>query len=139
MEIDFNKQLTAEQETFIIEQYHKIIDSRYGLKGQHETLVIRQNGGSIEEYENKIGMTKLKDAHLQLRRETGGKKGKYWMALSPKWITGHKMDTKYLIAYWVNYGDDEVYGWFTVEQIRQWLETPNLKLYELGGTRERIR
>ena len=64
------------------------------------------------------------------------------MALSPKWINYQNENpdakesnkTKYDIAYWVNYGDDEVYGWFSVEQIKQWLETPGLKLSTLGGT-----
>ncbi len=63
------------------------------------------------------------------------------MALSPRWIdvAGEvkKIKTEYEIAYWVNYGDDNTYGWFSVEQIIEWLTTPNLQLSELGGTKER--
>jgi hypothetical protein len=60
------------------------------------------------------------------------------MALSPKWIDNDeikkKVNTEFEIRYWVNYGDDDVYGWFTVEQIKQWLTTPDLKLRSLGGS-----
>lgn len=92
-------------------------------------------------YEAKIGLTKLKEEKYRSvhNSEFDETKHKYWMALSPKWINykgenegaKSKNKTEYDIMYWVNYGDDDVYGWFTVEQIKQWLETPNLKLRTL--------
>ena len=85
---------------------------------------------NIAKYEQLIGMDKIK--------ETAQLKGKYWMALSPRLLTeDNKMNTDYLIYYWVNYGDDETFGGFTVEQIKKWLTIPGLLLYKLGGTRER--
>jgi hypothetical protein len=130
VKIDFSKPLTKEEETFVIEQYHKIID------GDNKGI----DSPDIKEYEHKIGMSQLIKIHLDIRRNLRGDHGKYWMALSPSWISKDDKthDTKFRIIYWVNYGDDETFGWFTVEQIRQWLETPTLKLYKLGGTRERI-
>jgi hypothetical protein len=95
----------------------------------------------LEKYELQIGLWKLKEEQLQLRGQTNGAKGKYWMALSPKWIDEERKKatkTEYEIAYWVNYGDDNTYGWFTVEQIIKWLTTPELKLSEFGGTKERM-
>jgi hypothetical protein len=86
-----------------------------------------------------IGMKKRKDEQITLLRNTNGKQGKQWMACSPKWIESdeRKKNTKYEICYWVNYGDDMTYGWFTVEQIIQWFENPKIFLHELGGTKER--
>ncbi len=98
-----------------------------------------KNEENIEKYEMKIGLWQLKDEQRTIYRNSNGTKGKYWMALSPKWIENperkERLKTEFDIAYWVNYGDNEVYGWFTVEQIKQWLTTPNLKLSELGGTK----
>jgi hypothetical protein len=86
-------------------------------------------------YEKKIGLSQLK--------EKARKSSKYWVALSPKWINYEdsvkreekkkETGTKYDIMYWVNYGDHETYGWFSVEKIKQWLSTPELKLITLGG------
>lgn len=88
----------------------------------------------IKAYEKEHGLTELK---AQAR-----KAGKYWVSLFAHNIgdNGHipLPPTEYPICYWVNYGDNETYGWFTVEQIKEWLITPDLKLYKLGGTRERI-
>ncbi len=100
-----------------------------------------KNDENLVKYEKQIGVWKLKEEQLLLRRNSKGKLGKYWMALSPRWIdvAGEvkKIKTEYEIAYWVNYGDDNTYGWFSVEQIIEWLTTPNLQLSELGGTKER--
>lgn len=129
MIIDFSKSLTQEEETFVIDQYHKIIDVR-------NRPIYSQD---IKEYEHAIGMSQLIRKHLDIRQESRGEKGKYWMALSPSWRSkSDKVVSEFRILYWVNYGDDETFGWFTVEQIRQWLETPNLKLCKLGGRRERV-
>lgn len=57
----------------------------------------------------------------------------YFMACSPKWINYHdeeareaskkKVNTKYDILYWINYSDDDNnYGWYIVEEIREWLK-----------------
>lgn len=86
---------------------------------------------NLEKYEIQIGLKKLKDEQRLIYRNSNGNKGKYWMALSPKWIDKDRKDknkTDFEIMYWVNYGDNETYGWFTVEQIKKWLTTPDLKL-----------
>ncbi len=90
----------------------------------------------LEDYEEKIGMKKI----IQKNR---GKCGElhYFMACSPKWINYHNKEareekkgeynTKYDIIYWINYSDDDGnYGWYTVEEIREWL-TGNKKLTEI--------
>lgn len=89
-----------------------------------------------EDYEEKIGMKKIiqknKGRHGELH---------YFMACSPKWINYHdekareeekkKYNTKYDIMYWINYSDDDNnYGWYTVEEIREWL-TGNKRLVEI--------
>jgi hypothetical protein len=88
-----------------------------------------------------IGLYKLKEEQLTIRRNSNGKKGKYWMALSPQWIgddeTKKKLKTAFEIMYWVNYGDNDTYGWFSVEQIKEWLTTPNLKISSFSGTVEK--
>lgn len=98
-----------------------------------------KNDANLEKYEMQIGMHKLKEEQLTIYRNSNGKKGKYWLALSPKWIDKDgwkkRLGTKYNIAYWVNYGDDETYGWFSVEQIKEWLSNPDLKLKTLGGSK----
>lgn len=46
-----------------------------------------------------------------------------WFALSPAWISEtRKADSQYKVMYWLNPRDQEhnAYGWFTVEQLRQW-------------------
>lgn len=105
------------------------------------SLNFNRNKENLEKYEMKIGMYKLKEEQQTIHRNTGGKKGKYWLACSARWVDDEykkQAGTEFDIAYWVNYGDDETYGMFTVEQIKKWLTTPGLKLHELGGTRERI-
>lgn len=107
----------------------------------HTSLNFEHTKENLKKYEMKIGMYKLKEEQATLYRNTNGKRGKYWLACSPRWI--HKdnkggFNTEYEIAYWVNYGDNETYGMFTVEQIKQWLTTPGLLLHTLAGTRERV-
>lgn len=91
-----------------------------------------------EDYEEKIGMKEIIKKH--------GKQGltkelHYFLACSPKWISykdaehreeyKKKHNTKYDIIYWINYSDDDDnYGWYTVEQIREWL-TGDKKLTEV--------
>ncbi len=93
----------------------------------------------LYEYETKIGVTELKNQHKQ----SGYKKDKYFMACSPKWIDYEneenrerkkkEMNTQYDIMFWVNYSDDDDnFGWYTGEQIIQWLSTPGLKLKSLN-------
>ncbi len=103
------------------------------------SLNYAKNDENLLRYEIFIGMKKRKDEQITLRRNTNGKKGKQWLACSPKWIVDdeQKKKTKYEIGYWVNYGDNMTYGWFTVEQIIQWFENPKLFLHEIGGTKER--
>jgi hypothetical protein len=99
----------------------------------------QQTDENLPKYEEQIGMTELKNYHLELRRNSNGTKGKYWMALSPHWDSEKSFSTpsKYAIRYWVNYGDHKTYGWFTVEQIKEWLNIPDLELHTLGGTKEK--
>jgi hypothetical protein len=90
-----------------------------------------------EEYEEKIGMAKLVEKH----RRTEHQKLHYFMACSPKWINYEDAEarekykkehnTKYDIIYWINYSDDdENHGYYTVEEIREWL-TGTKKLTEI--------
>ena len=99
------------------------------------SLNYAKNKENLEKYEEAIGMKKRIDEQLTLQRSTNGKKGRIWLACSPKWIEGDKKDTKYEIHYWVNYGDDMTYGWFTVEQIIQWFDNPKMLLINIGGRR----
>ena len=100
-----------------------------------------KNNETLKKYEAFIGMTRRKEEQLTIYRNTCGAEGRYWMACSPKWIEDEKqkrrMNTKYEIGYWVNYGDNSTYGWFTVEQIQEWFDNPKIFLHELGGTKER--
>jgi hypothetical protein len=96
-----------------------------------------------EDYEEEIGMKKIIEKY-------GNKNGyhglHYFMACSPKWISYSdtearevqraKYGTQYDIMYWVNYSDDEHnYGWFTVEEIREWL-TGTKKLSKIKEERK---
>lgn len=104
-----------------------------------ELLIKNTSDTELLEYQDKIGITKIIAEQQLLRWQSGGKKGKVWLALSPyRKEEKHNLETKYDIVYWVNYGDDETFGWFSVESIIEWLTTPDLLLYKLGGTRERI-
>jgi hypothetical protein len=91
-----------------------------------------------EDYEEKIGMTKIKEKYAN---QNGYGKAKYYMACSAKWIDYNNVEareirkkelkTKYDIWYWVNYSDDDDnHGWYTVEEIREWL-TGDKKLTEI--------
>jgi hypothetical protein len=89
-----------------------------------------QTEENLLKYEEHIGMKKIKE-YARLN-------GKRWMACSPRWTSDKRdLKTEFHIYYWVNYGDDQTYGSFTVEQIKEWLTTPKLKLYTLGGTKEK--
>lgn len=114
-------------------------ESIIGCNQYSKSIHFERNKDNLKTYEMQIGLWKLKEEQIQLRRQTNGNKGKYWMALSPKWIDEERKKatkTEYEIDYWVNYGDNNTYGWFTVEQIIKWLTTPELQLSELGGTKE---
>ncbi len=90
------------------------------------------------DYEEKIGMKKIIEKY-------GNKNGynglHYFMACSPKWINygdaeqrekrKKELNTKFDIQYWINYSDDDNnFGWYTVEQIKEWL-TGDKKLTEV--------
>ena len=90
-----------------------------------------------EDYEEKIGMKKI----VAEKKHNGYKGAKYFCACSPKWIDYEdpenrekckkEMNTKFDIQYWVNYSDDDDnYGYYTVEEIREWL-TGTKKLVEI--------
>lgn len=90
------------------------------------------------DYEKKIGMTKIIEKY---GNKNGYKGKKYYCACSPKWIDyddpenrkelKKKYNTKYDIIYWVNYSDDDNnYGYYSVEEIREWL-TGDKKLVEI--------
>lgn len=147
------------EKVFTVKEIRNFLESHTGLKTaladlseqsiidaipltDFSSLNYEKSDENLELYEAQIGMTKEKTHQRTLYRNTDGKKGRYWMACSPKWIDpddDRRKTTEFHIGYWVNYGDDETYGWFTVEQIREWFNTPSIKLYELGGIRERIR
>lgn len=106
---------------------------------EFDSMNYAKNDENLAKYESHIGMTRLKNEQRTLYRNTNGKKGRYWLACSPRWIDSDevKKETEYKIGYWVNYGDDNTYGWFTVEEIKQWFENPEIYLHEIGGTKER--
>lgn len=92
----------------------------------------------LKDYCKKIGLTKLKEG-----KRGGYKENKYFMAVSPSWITAENKEelekkkknynTKYDIIIWVNYSDDDDnYGWYTFEDIKKWLSTPGLKLTDIS-------
>jgi len=94
-------------------------------------------------YEKKIGITKLKE-----KNKGGYKEEKYFMACNPRWIDyddpvvreemKKELGTKYDVRFWVNYSDDDDnYGWYTGEQIIEWLSTPGLKLKSLNKKEEK--
>lgn len=94
------------------------------------------------EYEKKIGMTKIKEKY----GNNGYKEHGYYMACSAKWIDYNDeenrearkkdYDTKYDIIYWINYSDDDdVHGWFSVEDIKKWLKGKK-KLSEIRAEKE---
>lgn len=102
----------------------------------HDVL-LGTNG--LERYEILIGMKKLIQEQQELYRNSANhSKGRYWLSLTPARIQNHLVKkTKYKIMYWVNYGDNDTYGWFTVENIMEWFNNPNIKLHQLGGTKEK--
>jgi hypothetical protein len=122
-----------------------LIKDRVPQEAVDQMAYVDNKAKDLVKYEEKIGIAKLKEKKFMSKYndEFDKTKHKYWMALSPSWInyknenpeakTNNK--TEYDIKYWVNYGDDETYGWFTVEQIKQWLETPELKLSSFGGNK----
>lgn len=103
-----------------------------------DSLNYVKNDENLKKYEAFIGMQKRKEEQLTLHRNSNGEKGRYWLVCNPKWIESEKQKqkTKYEICYWVNYGDNKTYGWFTVEQIQQWFDNPKIFLHEIGGVKE---
>ncbi len=108
------------------------LDQMYAVDKKHYDL---------EDYEKKIGMTKLKEKVKKQRQEKSRndphfepyKSLHYYMACSPRWINYEdeekrekqkkKNETKYDISYWINYSDDDDNaGWYTVEEIMEWLK-----------------
>jgi hypothetical protein len=82
-----------------------------------------------EDYEKKIGMKKI---IAKYGNKNNYKGLHYFLACSPKWIDYEdpenrenrkkKLNTKYDIQYWINYSDDdENHGWYSVEEIKEWL------------------
>lgn len=106
-----------------------IIQMMYSADKKHYDLI---------DYEEEIGMTKIKEKYGKSHGYSGPK---YYMACSPRWINyedpeklvelKNKIGTKYDIQYWVNYSDDDNNcGWYTVEEIKEWLTGPK-KLTEI--------
>jgi hypothetical protein len=106
-----------------------ILDMMYSADKKHYDLV---------EYEEEIGMTKIKGKY---GNKNGYNKSKYYMACSPRWINYEdpekrneekkRCKTQYDIQYWINYSDDDNNcGWYTVEEIKEWLSGPK-KLTEI--------
>lgn len=101
-----------------------------------------------DEYEKKIGMTKLKkNSRKDSYDNKYGHNHGYYIACSAKWIDyddkknreARKKEhgTKYDILYWVNYSDDDnIHGLFTVEEVREWLKGKK-KLSEIKKENEK--
>ena len=115
-----------------------LIKDRVPQKAAETMTYVDTKERDLFKYEEKIGIAKLKEKKYKsaYSNDYDVNKHKYWMALSPRWTNYKNEDpeslarnnTKFDIMYWVNYGDNETYGWFTVEQIKEWLETPSLRL-----------
>ena len=93
---------------------------------------------SLVGYEKKIGMVDVKE---KAKKNYSYHGLHYYCACSAKWIDyddaenreklKKKVNTKYDIQYWVNYSDDDDNnGYYTVEEIKQWL-TGTKKLTEI--------
>jgi hypothetical protein len=106
-----------------------ILQMMYSADKEHFDLI---------DYEEKIGMTKIKEKN---GNKNGYERLKYYMACSANWIYYNdaekretekkRLGTEYDILYWVNYSDDDRnFGWYTVEEIREWL-TGTKKLVEI--------
>jgi len=110
-----------------------LIASRIPKDVIEEMNKVDQKAFDLIKYEEEIGLKELKTRNINK---------KDWLALSPFFINyedkimknnlKQKIKTKYDIRYWVNYADDKDYGWFTVEAIKKWLETPNEKLVDIA-------
>jgi len=119
-----------------------LIKDRVPQEAVDQMVYADNKAKDLIKYEEKIGITKLKNKVFKsvYSNDFDINKHKYWMALSPKWINyknecpenKEKNKTEYDIKYWVNYGDNETYGWFTVEQIKKWLENPKVRLKTLN-------
>lgn len=94
-------------------------------------------------YEKEIGITDLK----AIAKKNGYKGEHYFMACSPRWIDYDdpvareerkaEMGTEYDIMFWVNYSDDDDnFGWYKAEEIKEWLSTPGLKLKQIRDAKE---
>jgi hypothetical protein len=114
-----------------------IIKDRLPEEIKEEMYLSDKKVFDLIDYEKKIGMTKLKEK----RKGVEYRELHYFTACSAKWIDYEnkenreeqkkKLNTKYDIQYWINYSDDDNnYGWYTVEEIRMWLEG-NKKLTEI--------
>ena len=58
------------------------------------SLNFQKNDENLAKYEMSIGLYKLKEEQQTIYRNSNGKKGKYWMALSPKWIDNDEIKKK---------------------------------------------
>jgi hypothetical protein len=98
-----------------------------------------------EDYEKKIGMKKIIKKY---GNNNGYHEENWFIACSPKWIDyddkenrekrKKELGTKYNIIYWINYSDDDdIHGWFTVEDIKKWLTTKGLKLSQVIAQNEK--
>jgi len=107
----------------------EFIDAMYDADKNYQDLI---------DYEEKIGMTKIK---AKYDNKNGYHGHGYYSACSAKWIDyddaeereakKKELGTKYDIRYWVNYSDDDSNsGWFNVEEIKEWL-TGTKKLTEI--------
>lgn len=66
---------------------------------------------------------KLRATHKQA--DDWPESGCRWLALSPRWASSKDQErTKYPVVYWLNpKTQDKInYGWFTVEELEQWIE-----------------
>jgi hypothetical protein len=79
----------------------------------------------------KTGIYQKIDKVTNEEREENRKNNNYssiihgYMALSPKYVSeSDKTKTKYPVIFWLNPSDQKInnYGWFTVEELEEWLE-----------------
>jgi hypothetical protein len=84
----------------------------------------------LAKYVKKIGTAKLL---AKYGNKNGYRGDKFFSSCTPRWIDydnevdreieKKKDNTKYDVEYWVNYSDDDDNsGWYTVEEIREWMK-----------------
>lgn len=80
----------------------------------------------------------IKDAEKTKVEAKLRKAGKQWFALSPRYASPEEAkQTKYKVVFWLNpyHQSTDNYGWFTVEELLQWIDGEGPIPMKKGGTK----